>query len=79
MINLLDETKRIFETGQCPGCQSHQTKVQQTRKPIRRHICLECGFIWKSVMIYLHEEDAIIKAAELQKNKKIYEEILPFL
>jgi len=32
----------------CPQCGSKRTKVSSTRRPIRFHKCLECGWTFKS-------------------------------
>lgn len=33
----------------CPECNSDQCRVYSTKRPLRYHICHECGALFKSV------------------------------
>ena len=39
----------IYPRLHCPACQSTETRIASTRKPIRYHVCLACGQRFKSV------------------------------
>jgi len=39
----------VYRSVCCPHCGSAQTKVTSTRRPIRHHKCLECGWSFKSM------------------------------
>jgi len=38
-----------YKVIRCPKCGSDSTKVASTKRPIRSHKCLDCGFPFKSV------------------------------
>lgn len=78
-MDILKEAERIFETGRCPSCGSEQTRIERTRKPLRRHKCMDCGATWRSIAINLFDPEALIKAGQLQKEKNEYDYAVPFL
>ena len=38
-----------YHLVRCPACQSDNTRISSTRRPVRYHRCLDCGETFKSV------------------------------
>jgi len=39
----------VYHVIRCPNCNSDQTAITSTRRPIRHHKCKQCGNTFKSV------------------------------
>lgn len=60
----------IFETGMCPKCGAYDCGVEKTLRPLRKVVCRQCHAEWQTITINLWEEDAIEKAAAIQREIK---------
>lgn len=55
----------LIEGDQCKKCGSLQSKVlehrfkKKTGRVIRRRLCLECGYMWRTVEIYVDDWERV--------------------
>ena len=69
----------LFECGLCPNCGSDKIRIAHTKKPKRRMECPGCRATWETLTVNLWDPEALERAGELARQRREFDESLPFL